>query len=177
MVIHRHESAYIYEIPAPPGVFPVNFSTSLVDNYSVPGQRHPWVYISKGKHAAYIDAFWECDKSYYQGNYNYQDFIGVLKTKEYCSSSYDSIQAGRAISPGFDQSQNVGEVGAKLFTEMSNHPVLGYFYGENIWSTDHFCGGIVTGGPCSSAMIGKWCGGGSSSYCAESTDYKRFDSE
>ena len=177
MVIHRHESAYIYEIPAPPGVFPVTFDTSAEENHSTPGNRHPWLNISKGKHAAYIDAFWECDKSYYQGNYNLEDFIGLIKTKEYCSGAYDSTQAGKAIFPYFDPSQNVGEIDAKLFTEMQYHPVLSYFYGEDIWSTDHFCGGIVTGGSCSGAMMGKWCGGGSDSYCAEEDDYERFGEE
>lgn len=174
MVIHRHEHVYIYEIPAPPDVFPVTFDMSLEDNHSTPGNRHPWLNISKGKHAAYINDFWECDKSYYQGNFNLEDYVGILKTKEYCSGYYDSTQAGKAIFPYFDPSQNVGEVGAKLFTEMQNHPILGYFYGEDIWSTDHFCGGIVTGGACSSGMMGKWCGGGSQSYCAEADDYIRL---
>jgi hypothetical protein len=173
MVIHRHMEVYLYEIPAPPGIFPVTFDTSLEDNHSTPGNRHPWLNISKGKHAAYIHNFWECDKSYYQGNFNIEDFIGILKTKEYCSDPYESNQAGKAIFPYFDPSQNVGEVGAKLFTKMQNHPVLSNFWGEDIWDPDKFCGGIVTGGACSGGMAGKWCGGGSSSYCASASDYLR----
>jgi len=175
LVIHRHEHAWIYEIPAPAGIMPVQFDQMSAANVSVPGSRHAQIYVSKGKHGAYIDPFWECAQTTYQGTYSIEDWIGILETHEYCTSAYDSINAGKSILPVFDTSFNVGEANRPLLSSVDNHPSLGVFHGLDLWSTSLFCGvGVeyVTES-CTSGLRTKWCGGGGSTYCQYQAEYSR----
>ena len=177
MILHSHGHTRIYSIPAEYGHMPICFDSGCEDQ-SVVGQHHPHVYISRGKHGAYIDDYWECNLTTYQGNISYNDWIGLVEMQEFCSSAYDSAQAGWKITPYLDPSVNVGEVNDQLFTYMDNHPILAAFSGESVWDPNPFCGGyhdslLVSTETCAGSNLKKWCGGWGDNYCGYNTDFTR----
>jgi hypothetical protein len=183
LILHSHSHTRLYEIPAPPGVMPITFDAYSGDNVSIPGNRHAWVYISRGKHGAYINDFWECGKAHYQGNISWNGWIGLLNMTEICSRQYDSANAGWAFIPLFYPSQNVGEENHQLFTWMDDHPILNAFANENIWGTEPFCGGNPVpdqflSQQCAGTNFKKWCSSDpGESCCGHDPNYIRFGQE
>jgi len=190
MILHSHEKTRLFEFPAPPNVMPVSFDGTYEDNVSLPGMRHPWVYISRGKHGAYIDNFWDCRDAHYQGNISLNGWIGFLEMKEFCSDEYKSRQAGKSYIVQFTDNVNVGELDQPLITWMDNHPILGMFAGENLWGLEDFCGGkeVVTNinhelifwedvKECAGSNLRKWCGDPGDSYCGHNPTYIRWGTE
>ena len=183
MILHSHSHTRLYEFPSPPGVMPVSFDGTLEPNVSLPGMRHPWVYISRGKHGAYIDKAWDCDLATYQGNISLDDWIGLVKMDEFCSDWYSSQQAGRNYIVQFTDNVNVGEVEEQyqLVNWMDGHPFLGVFPYEGLWDDKPFCGGNFTvfnpndiiGPQCAGSNRSKWCGDPGNSYCANNPKYDR----
>jgi hypothetical protein len=183
LIAHSHSKTRLYEIPAPPNVMPLTFDAYSGDNVSIRGNRHPWIFISRGKHGAYINDAWECDLAKYQGDITWGDWVGLISMDEYCSPQWESAKAGWAFIPLFNTSQNVGEEGYKLFTWMNDHPILGVFANENIWGTEPFCGGnpvptTFLSQECAGTNFKKWCSSDpGDSYCGHNPTYIRDGAE
>lgn len=119
---------------------------------------HIVLYISKGKHAAYVHEWPTCDEGTYDANYCatipwLNQEVCFNKSQEICSARDKSEAVSRAFMPYLHMRLNVGEEQQPLITSMTESAFLSNFPCENAWGKEQFCGGYRSGANCDSSQL------------------------
>ncbi len=148
-VIHAHSHTREFFVRDPRYEFNLNtFDTSTFGTHLV-------LYISKGKHAAYMNEGYDCEETTYQGTKWCFEGICVSELREICSSISQSTKAGHNLLPVLTDTQNVGEAmnpkkgTFPLLNKLSENPLFNNaFPCETAWGEEEFCGGHRFGDYC-----------------------------